>query len=184
MPRLIAIGGFPGAGKSTAARRLSRELHIPRLGSDYLGRTLRRARPEMSEPHRLGFSVLFALTDDFLNSNCSVIVDTNMGWNFQWERLDEIVARQHATFVPILLRCPKDVYLQRIAERHRVDPERNASVEQMLQLSHFERLCEFLEQLDRPDVHDVDASGGPDETYARVRRIVSRSAARDFAESD
>jgi hypothetical protein len=54
----------------------------------------------------------------------------------------------------------------------------------MLQLSHFERLCEFVDRLDRPDVHDVDASRGPGETYERVKQIVSRSAAGDFAESD
>lgn len=183
MPRLIAIGGYPGAGKSTAARRLARELHIPRLGSDYLGRTIRKARPDISEPHRLGFSVLFALTDDFLNSNCSVIVDTNMGWEFQWERLDDIAANRHATFIPIILRCDQNAYLQRIAERHKADPTTTASVEQMQQLSHFARLCEFLDALHRTDVHNVDANGTPDETYERIKAIVSPPADYDSAGS-
>lgn len=180
MPELIAIGGFPGSGKSTVARRLSRDLRIPRLGSDLLGRSLRAEHPTVPEPHRIGFSVLFALTEEFLGSDCSVIVDTNMGWEFQWQRLDEIVDRQQAVFVPIILRCPKNVYLRRIADRHLANPN-EASVEQMLQLSHFELLCEFLDRLDRPDILEVDASDGPDETYARVTAIVSRSANCDVA---
>lgn len=183
MPRLIAIGGFPGAGKTTATRRLSRDLGIPRLGSDLLARTIRSAAPDVSEPHRIGFSVLFTLTEEFLGSNCSVIVDTNMGWEFQRQRLDEIVARQRAQFVPIILRCARDVYLQRIADRHDLDSG-EASVAQMQRLAHFERLCEFLDRLDRPDMHNVDASGDPDETYALIERIVSRSADHDSAEQD
>jgi predicted kinase len=184
MPRLIAIGGYPGAGKSTVARRLSYEMGIPRLGSDMLGRTIRSAHPNVVEPHRIGFFVLFALAEEFLADRCPVIVDTNMGWEFHWQRLDEIVARQHATFVPIILRCPKDVYLQRIVDRHNGDPEVEASVEKMQRMPHFERLCEFIDRLDRPDIHNIEAGEGPDETYALVRETVSRSATRDFAGPD
>lgn len=182
MSRLIAIGGYPGAGKSTVAQRLSRDLRIPRLGSDVLGRTIRNAHPDVPEPHRLGFAVLFALVDEFVSSDCSVIVDTNMGWEFQWQRLDEIAATHRVSFLPIILRCPRDVYLQRIADRHAADPA-EASVGKMLRMPQFDAVCEFIDAMTRPDVRNVDASGDPDQTYARVRQIVSRSAGRDFAES-
>jgi len=40
-PLLIAIGGFAGTGKTSMSRRLSRDLSIPRLGSDTIGRTIK-----------------------------------------------------------------------------------------------------------------------------------------------
>jgi uncharacterized protein len=181
VPRLIAIGGYPGTGKSTVAQRLSRDLRIPRLGSDPLGRAIKSAHPDVAEAQRIGFSVLFALAEDFLTSNCSVIVDTNMGWAFHWDRLDDIVGRQRATFVPVMLRCPRGVYMQRIADRHAADPT-EASVEKMLRMPNFNAVCEFIDAISRPDVLEVDAGGTPDETYARVKQIVSRSADCDAAE--
>ena len=38
------IGGFAGTGKTTITRRLSAELHLPRLGSDTIGRTIKASR--------------------------------------------------------------------------------------------------------------------------------------------
>lgn len=64
-PVLIAIGGFAGTGKSTMSRRLSRELSIPRLGSDAIGRTVKGVKaikfsvhpdnPACAAYERLGF---------------------------------------------------------------------------------------------------------------------------------
>jgi hypothetical protein len=37
IPALIALGGFPGAGRTTQATRLAGELRIPLLNADSLG---------------------------------------------------------------------------------------------------------------------------------------------------
>ena len=43
-PALIVLGGAPGAGKTTIAKRLSATWHVSRLSSDTLGQIIARSQ--------------------------------------------------------------------------------------------------------------------------------------------
>jgi predicted kinase len=156
---------------------MSKGLAIPRLSSDTVGRAIRDSLEGQGKPgeaFHAGYEVLFTLVDEFITCGCSVIVDTSMGWEFQWERLDAIV-RGHAavTFVPIILRCPLAVCVERIRERHRQDPQSNASPEGLMGQSHIQELWHYLDNLDRPDLRVIDASRSPMQILAAGMEFVT-----------
>jgi predicted kinase len=176
-PSLIVIGGFPGAGKSTLAERLSKELRVARLCSDVLGGSIRGtlggAVPS-SEAFRAGYDLLFRLTDEFLGDGCTVLVDCNMGWEFQWRNLDQVHARHpEVTWCPLVLRCPLDVCRERLRRRHLADPGRHPPVEEFFDRNpQLSALWAFLDALDRPDVVYLDGSQSPAAVFAdALKRI-------------
>ena len=64
---LIVIGGFAGAGKTAVSRRLSAELHVPRLASDTIGRTIRRSAGVKNgrvDAYWIAYEVLFGLCEE------------------------------------------------------------------------------------------------------------------------
>jgi predicted kinase len=170
---LIVVGGLPGAGKSLIAGRLSRKLSLPLLDSDTIGGTIRDAlqgKVESPDAFRTGYEVLFTLAETFLGSGCSVVVDTNMGWEFQWQRLDAIVeSSPGVSFLPIILRCPRDVAVDRITGRYETDGNQSTAEEIVGRHPH---VWDYLEQLERPDVRIVDATLEPELVYAQTRRYV------------
>lgn len=63
-PALIAVGGFPGSGKSTISRRLAADLRIPRLASDEIGESIKASASAQNpniEATRIGYNLLFRL---------------------------------------------------------------------------------------------------------------------------
>jgi uncharacterized protein len=169
-PALIAIGGLPGAGKSTVARRLSEHRGIPLLASDLIGSTLRRSLVDQvpsADAYRAGYDLLFELAGEFLDRGGSVIVDTTLGWAFQWERLDAIHRnRPNVRFVPVLLRCPREVCVERIDRRHEASGGRHARAAQLL--AERPQVWNFVENLQRSDLHVVDAAGEADQVFQQV----------------
>lgn len=159
---LIAVGGFPGTGKSSVSRQLAAGLSIPRLDSDTIGKTIHRtldARIPASDAFRAGYDVLFALARDHLAGMCSVVVDLSLGWPFQWRELDRIVADVPGTaFVPIVLRCDRQVCRDRLQQRHLDNPQQHPPAEQFLRQPQLNQVWDFLAALDRPDVLSVDAA--------------------------
>jgi predicted kinase len=169
-PALIAIGGLPGSGKTTVARRLSTRLGIPCLSSDVAGGAVRRALPDQlsgDDAFRAGYEVLFTLAEEFLAHGGSVIVDLSLGWPFQWQRLDAIQERRpHIAFVPVLLRCPREVCVERIEHR------RTASAARLL--GDRPEVWNYVEALDRPDLYVVDAVRDADHVLQQVLDCLER----------
>jgi predicted kinase len=174
---LIAVGGFAGTGKSSISRRLSGEFRIPRLGSDTLGRTLKSSlgsRRDEVDAYRLAYDLLFRLGEEFIQSGVSVILDLTMGWEFQWRHVDSIVRRYPWTlFLPIILRCSYEICIERIRQRHAANPDYYDPPELYQTEPKILGVWEYLDRLDRPDVHFVDAAGPHDEVYEVVRGCVS-----------
>lgn len=176
---LIAVGGLPGSGKSTVAGRLSEHLGIPWLCSDVTGGAVRRALPEQlssADAFRAGYEVLFTLAGTFLDHGGSVIVDTSLGWAFQWERLDAIHDERPGTrFLPLLLRCPREVCVERI-DRRRADSGGTRSTAARLLADH-PHVWDYVENLDRPDLRVVDAAQDVDHVFRQALDHLTRAAA-------
>jgi predicted kinase len=174
---LIVVGGFAGTGKSSISRRLSGEFRIPRLGSDTLGRTLRNSLGSQRgkvDAYRLAYDLLFRLGEEFIQSGASVILDLTMGWEFQWRHADGIVRRYPQTlFLPVILRCPYETCIERIRQRHAANPDYYDPPELYRSEPKIRGVWEYLDRLNRPDVHFVDAGRPFDEVYVAVRGYVS-----------
>ena len=173
---LIAVGGFPGAGKTTVCRRLSSELNLPCLSSDIIGRTIEGSKgigEGRIDAYRVAYDVLFRLCDEFIRSSASVILDLTLGWDFQWRKLDGILKRHPRTlFIPVVLRCPYEVCLERLEVRHRATPEGYAAPSYFRTEPKVRNIWNYLQELNRTEVHSVDASGGEDQVYEKVKQYV------------
>lgn len=163
--KIIAIGGFPGSGKSSVAGRLAAELRIPLLGSDLLGNTIKSVLEQYapapvpsSVAFRAGYASLFALVQEFVAHRCSVVVDVSLGWPFQWDELDAITGRHpDVRLRPFILTCPRQTCLDRLHERHVRAPQRHPPVEEFLHQPQLEAVARLLATIERPDVRRVDA---------------------------
>lgn len=178
MTKLIVFGGFAGTGKTTISGRLSSELGIPRLSSDGLRQVIGSSRGVNGGEVNAGwlaYDVLFRLCDEFLTLGISTIVDTNLGHEFQWRWLDGIRSRHPAVVVlPILLRCPLEICLQRIQVRHESNPIGNAPSRLFTTASHIVSIWDYLTHLDRPDLHCVDAARSLNDVYDEVKAHVTK----------
>ena len=181
-PALVVVGGFPGTGKSRLAIRLSTSLRVPRLCSDTVGGTIRSALDGQvpgSDAFRAGHEVLFALCEEFLSCDCSVLVDTSMGWEFQWRRMDEIRRKiPSVRFLPLMLRCPREVCIERLQRRHLEDPVAHPSADRFMSQAHLPQLWRFLQDLERPEVQFIDAANDPETVHAAaMQHLAAQSVA-------
>ena len=173
-PALIVVGGFAGTGKTAISKRLSAEMRIPRLGSDTIGRTIKESEGiRNGDTYWIAYDVLFRLCEEFLQSDVSVILDLTMGWEFQWQHVDRIV-RQHpqTTFLPIILRCPRETCIERTRQRYEANPKHYDPPEVYTTEPKNLRIWEFLASLDR-QVHFVDATRPLDEVYETIKEHIS-----------
>jgi predicted kinase len=169
---------FPWRGQSQVAERLSRELSLPLLNSDVAGGTIRdllAGKIESSDAFRAGYEVLFTLAETFLGSGCSAVVDMSMGWEFQWQRLDALAGKlPEVSFLPIILRCPRHIAVERITRRHEDSGGTRSTAAQIL--AGHPHVWDYLEQLDRPDVRFVDAAHGAELVYAQTVKHIQEFA--------
>ena len=174
-PALVIIGGFAGTGKTAISRRLSAEFSIPRLGSDTLGRTIKgSAGIKNGDAYRIGYDVLFRLCEEYVMAGVSTVLDLTMGWEFQWQHVDDIIRRYPQTvFVPIILCCPFATCIERTRQRHASNPDHYDPPEVYTADPKNTRIWEYLEHLDRPEIHLVDASGDLDQVYEKVLALVT-----------
>ena len=173
---LIAIGGFPGAGKTTICRRLSNEFNLPCLSSDTIGRAITESkgiRDSGADAFRIAYDVLFRLCEEFVQSSATVILDLTLGWDFHWRRLDDILNRHPRTlFLPVILRCSYEQCMERVRERHNAMPDVYAAPVYFQDEPKVRDIWDYLEAIDRPEIRFVDARGDEDQVYRAVKQCV------------
>jgi predicted kinase len=175
-PRLIVIGGYPGSGKTSVASRLAADLRLPRLSSDAIGDTIRASHAIVDTGVNaiwLAYDIVFDLCAQFIQSGVSTILDLNLGWAFQWQRLDNLRAQYPALSCSIIiLRCPRELCHARIRAR---EPSDSADAAERFEIEpRFSELWQFIEQLDRPDIQSVDAARPFEAVYNDVSLALSR----------
>lgn len=111
--------------------------------------------------------------DHFISAGNSVILDINLGWNFQWEKLDSIAAKHPATcFLPIILECSHETCIERIRKRHNSKADYYDPPEIYLEQEKIRKIWRFLAELARPDLLRIDAEKDQETTYQDLRRII------------
>lgn len=76
MQNLIVVSGLPGAGKSTVAESLSRELSLPLLSIDPIEAAMWRGGISKDATGVAAYKVVATLADEHLKLGHSVILDT------------------------------------------------------------------------------------------------------------
>ena len=173
-PRLIAIGGLSGTGKSSVARAIA-----PDIGAAP-GAIILRSDVERKLVHgagltdRLGaeayapeardevYRRLLQKVEAILQTGHCVILDAVFREPHQRERPKALAERLGIPFLGLWLEAPKGDMLARVAARRGDASDADAGV--------------VLRQLEStvppPDWHKVDASGGVEQTAAKVRTLI------------
>jgi predicted kinase len=124
-PFVVAVGGIPGAGKTTLARNLAETLHLPVLVRDTIKEGLHvTARSEdPADVHRfagVAFDLLFAVADQLVAAGVSVVVEAAFHRTFAAARFATLTRRADL----VLVWCLADHnvalarYRARAPERH------------------------------------------------------------------
>jgi len=181
-PIVIVLGGFAGTGKTTLSKRLASDFHLPRLSSDTIAQLIASSKATQHSDintYWLAYDLVFGLCEEFLRHGSSMVLDLNMGWSFQWQHLDTLKARYPYTrIIPIVLRCSRDVCLERIRQRYADDPTTSDLVEQYITVPHILDVWTFLEELDRPDIVSIDAAQPLENVYTDIVYILMQHLPR------
>jgi predicted kinase len=173
---LIIIGGFAGTGKTAITKRLSAELRWPRLGSDTIGRTIKSSEGMPSHEgnaYWIAYDLLFRLCAEFLQAGISTILDLTMGWEFQWQRIEQILGDCPPTrFFPVLLTCSQETVMRRIRQRHQDKPNYYDPPETYQSEPKILKVQAFLAQLERPDLYRIDADRPFDAVYRDIYEYI------------
>jgi aminoglycoside phosphotransferase family enzyme/predicted kinase len=173
-PRLIAIGGVSGTGKSTLARALA-----PELGSAPGARVLRsdvlrkrafgvapetRLPPEAYAPegHRLTYGRLLMELERMVGSGLSVIADAVFGRPEERDEIEAAAARSGAPFIGLWLTAPQAALEERVAARTGDASDATVAVLRA-QIADINRPTGWIE---------LDASDGPEATVTAGRAAV------------
>jgi uncharacterized protein len=175
-PRLIAIGGVSGSGKSVLARGMA-----PTVGpapgalvlrSDVIRKWLFGVPPTS----RLGpegyttavtqrvYDILADRAKTALNAGHAVIIDAVFGDPWQRKKIGEVAQRSGVSFLGLWLEAPIDVLMERL--RSRQADASDATVNIMHQ--------QLSRDLGAIDWHRVDSAGDPATVRQRVAAVVGQ----------
>jgi aminoglycoside phosphotransferase family enzyme/predicted kinase len=173
-PRLSAVGGLSGSGKSRLARELAPFLGAAPgalvLRSDVIrkrlmGKTMfERLAPEAygAEMTIRTFETMFAEAEAALKAGHSVICDAVFARPEQRDRLKDIAARLGVPFTAGWAEAPADVLKERVASRTRNASDATPEVLDM----------QFGYELGALDWVKIDTAGDKDASFRQARRLL------------
>lgn len=160
-PRLVAVGGLPGAGKSTVASQIAERLQAERLRTDELRKELFDSPRYTDTETTAVYRQLCDRAIDRLRGNESVVLDATFAQRQHRRAVHEASRDHEAMFRFILVVCDQSVLESRIVERDGIS-DADLSVSRQ-----FRSLYDPVEI-----AHEtVDNSGGRAETRSQVAAL-------------
>lgn len=122
-PALIIVHGAPGAGKTTLARRLAKDLELPQIGKDDLKEFLfdRMGMGDREWSRTLGKAVsemLYPLADAILASGRSVMLESAFHRVFAAPALRDIITKRSARCLEIYCDIDREERKRRFIQRN------------------------------------------------------------------
>lgn len=114
-PVLFYTIGYPGAGKTTLASRLSYWLRIDHLRGDKIGLELFRFPTFSQEERRIVYAEMFRRAGQQLRNGKHVLYDAAVNTIAQREALEALAARNGGIAVGIWIQVPTDLAKKRAA---------------------------------------------------------------------
>lgn len=111
--------GFPGSGKSTVSKMISKELGIPRINSDELRKEMFASVEDIRNVklNPYVFGALDYMVEASLRANISVIYDANNNRIKDRNKSTVIADKQEATTIIVWVKTPLDTAKERDVDR-------------------------------------------------------------------
>ena len=169
---LIAIGGFAGAGKSTLARRLGRELSIPVFEIDQIAKSIQLSESFTGTPqdaYGISFDLFFDFAKTHLGNNGNLIFDQNLGHARTWQNIEQLRSKLEgkAKIKIFILDCPWELCLERFAVR---TEHPNIDDVTLHDLANHKWKWDYLNENKLPQAIRIDATQTQDEVFRSVNK--------------
>lgn len=178
-PLLIIVTGSPGAGKTTLAKRISEEFHLPFIHKDGIKETLFDALgwSDRAWSRKLGvasYDLLYYFLEVLLQANTSLVVESNFDPQYSTPAFLTLKAKYDFEPLQILCKADGNTLLQRFKARAE-SGERHPGHVELLNLEEFEHFLldgKFEAMEIGGTVLEVDTSefGGMD--YEKIRSAI------------
>lgn len=116
-PFLMLLYGYPGSGKTTFARQFCREMPMVHLHAEKFQHEVHEAT--QGQASGLAPRLLQYMTEEFLDSGVSVILDTNINKKPERRRLEKLAQKANAAVVLVWLQIDPDSAFARTQKRDR-----------------------------------------------------------------
>jgi predicted kinase len=124
MSEVIVVTGMPAAGKSTLARRIASDLHIPLLEKDAIKETLfdSLGTGDAAWSRRLGaasFDLLYTVLQSLVAAGVPVCLEANLPADLWSEKLQVLAERYSLDVIQVVCTATNEVILARWTERRK-----------------------------------------------------------------
>lgn len=180
-PKLIIIGGFAGAGKTTISEKLSAGFGLPLFSSDVFGKSLSKliekhvGKTQNLQPaiYPIAYDLLFEIVGQNLKSGLTLILDANMCQSQTWESIEKLKKEiPELQCLPIILDIEFGVAKDRVQKRKNFDPENHdlgsANLEKIMEK------FEFIKSFNYPGLIKVDANRDIQTVYFDTVKIIKK----------
>lgn len=154
-PTLYLFVGYPGAGKTTVARMITRLTEGVHLWADFERHVMFDEVTHSREESKILYNHLNRITDELLEQGKCVIYDTNFNFRSDRDKLRAIAAKHGAETIVVWVTTDRELAQKRATEE---SANQETRIWGNMPLTDFNRMSDHLQQPD-DDEHVVHIDG-------------------------